>query len=853
MRKHKPKTSEEAGQLAEDFIQAGQPLTQTTTRAAPRGERPPPPGKCPRCGKEGHWARDCPKARAGGPPLPREHAAKPEREAAPSRCFHCQQRGHFAANCPNNATLYCEGEDKSSVDASAPHQGEKGIFRRGVVDGVYIKDILLDTGASRSMIREDILPPDHRVDGEVTIRCAHGDMVAYPLTAIAVDIGSRRFVVKAGVSRTLPVPVLLGRDVPELLQLLEGESSTAPEPQESETEDVLAATTRAQERRRENEAALIQAREQDDSARASPVHVAHQGATEVTQWCELDDSLFSPSGRPERPRMSRRQHRENNRLYVEGATERSSASPTPQVLDLTSLELQRLQEEDVTLEAARRMAKGEPGLAGNDFFLRNGLLYRRYSPPGSYGDEAMTTEQLVLPTQCRRPVLRLAHDIPLAGHLGKNKTSRRILQRFFWPSLHHDVAQYCRMCPECQKASPRRAKRAPLIPLPVMDVPFRCIAMDIVGPLPRSRSAKRFILVICDYATRYPEAIPVRSIDTETVAEELLTFSQVGVPEEVLTDQGTNFTSRLLSEVYRLLHVQPIRTSPYHPQTDGLVERFNQTLKSMLRKAATEEGKDWDRLIPYLLFAYREVPQASTGFSPFKLLYSRHVRGPLDVLRETWEASRQSNESVVSYVMTVQERLAKLSELVRDNLTQAQQTQKAWYDRHARNREFQPGDHVLVLLPTCARKLLAEWQGPYPVLRRVGQVSYEVDMMDRKKRKRIFHVNMLRKWEIQDDLYMTEEVYNRDDIVPWADDSGGERPTVGIHLSPQQASQLDGLLQEFDDVLQAKPGRTDLAEHCIDVGRARPIRLAPYRLPHAYHETVREKLEDMERTGIIER
>ena len=90
VRKHKPKTSEEAGQLAEDFILAGQPLTQTTTRA-PRGERPPPPGKCPRCGKEGHWARDCPKARAGGPPLPREHAAKQERESAPSRCFHCQQ------------------------------------------------------------------------------------------------------------------------------------------------------------------------------------------------------------------------------------------------------------------------------------------------------------------------------------------------------------------------------------------------------------------------------------------------------------------------------------------------------------------------------------------------------------------------------------------------------------------------------------------------------------------------------------------------------------------------------------------------------------------------------------------
>lgn len=153
--------------------------------------------------------------------------------------------------------------------------------------------------------------------------------------------------------------------------------------------------------------------------------------------------------------------------------------------------------------------------------------------------------------------------------------------------------------------------------------------MDIVGPLPRSSTGKRYILVICDYATCYPEAVALRNIDANTVAEELLSFfARVGVPEEILTDQGTNFTSQLLKEVYRLLQIKPIRTTPYHPQTDGLVERFNGTLKAMLRKTTAEEGKDWDKLLPYLLFAYREVPQASTGFSPFELLYGRNVGDP---------------------------------------------------------------------------------------------------------------------------------------------------------------------------------------------------------------------------------
>ena len=100
----------------------------------------------------------------------------------------------------------------------------------------------------------------------------------------------------------------------------------------------------------------------------------------------------------------------------------------------------------------------------------------------------------------------------------------------------------------------------------------------------------------------------------------------MGIPKEFLTDQGSNFTSQLLVEVYRLLHVNAIRTSPYHPQTDGVVERFNQTLKGMLRKTACEEGKDWDFYIPYVLFAYREVPQETTGFSPFELLYGWEVR-----------------------------------------------------------------------------------------------------------------------------------------------------------------------------------------------------------------------------------
>ena len=570
------------------------------------------------------------------------------------------------------------------------------------------------------------------------------------------------------------------------------------------------------------------------------------------EW-DFDDDLFTP-GR-ERVRLTRRQRRVGRRKHADIGT----GSPGL-TLELSAEELRKLQEGDDTLAVLRKVADGQSStIAGPGFFRRDGLLYRRWMPPGC-NEEGMMVEQLVLPVRCRGVVIKLAHEIPLAGHLGKDKTAKRILQRFYWPTVHKDVTEFCRSCEQCQKSTKRREPRAPLIPLPIVSEPFRRIAMDVVGPLPRSRSGNRYILVLCDYATRYPEAVPLRSIDAEHVAEEIVkVFTRVGVPEEILTDQGSNFTSQLLMEVYRLLHIHPIRTSPYHPQTDGLVERFNQTLKSMLSKAVTTEGKDWDKLIPYLLFAYREVPQSSTGFSPFELVYGRAVRGPLDILRESWEASRRSSESVVSHVLMMREKLAQMSELVQENMKKAQQKQKTWYDRNSREREFHPADEVLVLLPTTTNKLLAQWQGPYRVLRRIGKVDYVIDMHDRRKRHRTFHVNMLRKWHEPAVSAFTamEEVADEpdgEDVPVWNGEAStaASNPVFGEQLTSEQQHELQGLLKEYADVMQNQPGRTDIAEHTIGTEAARPVKLPPYRLPHAHRETVQREIEEMLETGIIE-
>ena len=157
----------------------------------------------------------------------------------------------------------------------------------------------------------------------------------------------------------------------------------------------------------------------------------------------------------------------------------------------------------------------------------------------------------------------------------------------------------------------------------MIDTPFKRVEVDIVGPIePQSNNRSRYILTMMDCATRYPDAIALPSIETERVEEALVEiFSRVGVPDEMLTDCGSQFTPEVMKEVARLLSLQQLTTSAFDAQCNGLVERSHETLKQMLRRISAERQKDWDRYLPALLFAVREVPQDSLGFSLFKLLY----------------------------------------------------------------------------------------------------------------------------------------------------------------------------------------------------------------------------------------
>jgi len=160
-----------------------------------------------------------------------------------------------------------------------------------------------------------------------------------------------------------------------------------------------------------------------------------------------------------------------------------------------------------------------------------------------------------------------------------------------------------------------RVAKAPLQKMPIIREPFRRIGIDLVGPVtPQSSSGNRYILCVVDYVTRYPEAVALHGTSTEQVAEAMCkVFSRVGIPKQIISDHGSQFVSGVMQEVYRLLSIKHIVSTAYHPQTNGLVEKFNGTLKAMIKKLCLERPTDWDRFLEPALFAYREVKQDSLG------------------------------------------------------------------------------------------------------------------------------------------------------------------------------------------------------------------------------------------------
>nr|KAG5713720.1 hypothetical protein BaRGS_024347 [Batillaria attramentaria] len=314
-------------------------------------------------------------------------------------------------------------------------------------------------------------------------------------------------------------------------------------------------------------------------------------------------------------------------------------------------------------------------------------------------------------------ILQEFHDNYVSGgHLGMNKTYKKVLERYFWHGMKQEVEDYCRSCCVCQNMNACRKKpAAPLHPIPVPKKKWSLVGMDIIGPLQVTDRGNQYIVALTDHFTKFPvaKAIPCKS--SEEVARFMYeTICIFGAFDSLITDQGREFINFALDILTDRFNINHRISSAYHPETNGQRERDNRTLKDTLVKIT--DNDDWDELLPAALFAYRTSVHKSTQFSPFLALYGEQAKLPFDV---TGDANEQDlNEEIMDTMKGIHE---EVKNKIGENISRAQKKQKEYYDsRRAYDHGFRIGDKVLIInaarVHRMGGKMAPRFVGPYEVI-----------------------------------------------------------------------------------------------------------------------------------------
>ena len=327
-------------------------------------------------------------------------------------------------------------------------------------------------------------------------------------------------------------------------------------------------------------------------------------------------------------------------------------------------------------------------------------------------------------------------------------------------------------------------------------VPVERVSMDIMGPLPKSDSDNKYILLICDYFTKWIEAVALPNQEAKTVADAFVKefVCRFGVPRRLFTDQGTNLQSALFKEVCKLLEIDQERTTPYHPQSDGLVERMNRSLEAMLSMFVSPSQRDWDHYLPFLMMAYRSAMQETTGYSPNMMMMGREAELPVDlVMGRPEEEERVHCET--EYVENLSKKLETVHDFARVNIKLSSDRQKKYYDHKAQLKQFHQGDAVWLHNPARKKgispKLTRQWEGPYTVITRLSDVTYRIQLSARSKPK-IVHFNRLKEYQGADKpVWFNKEVDTPQKQVEIAVDLDEKDETENLNVDSDETILYD--------------------------------------------------------------
>lgn len=324
------------------------------------------------------------------------------------------------------------------------------------------------------------------------------------------------------------------------------------------------------------------------------------------------------------------------------------------------------------------------------FVVHNDLVYKAVKSQEP-GDRPL----LVVPSDFRQQIFELCHSDPAAAHLGFAKTLARVQRFYYWPRMQSDIKTQVSSCKLCQQYKP--VQNLPAGKMSQKDVTFKpwsIVATDVVGPLPRSKSGHKYILVFVDTFTKWTVAVPMRAATGEQIAKNFLqkVIFQWGCPDILLSDNASNFTGKTLTSLCRLYNVKSYHTPLYHPAANP-AERVNRNIKVAISIFAKQNQRDWDVHLPHIVFALNTSVSESTGLSPAMLNFARELRGP----NEPYRYLDAGYTEGVEPDERLQQLIADTTELcdrANKSIQQARARQAHYYNLRRREVHYELGDMV---------------------------------------------------------------------------------------------------------------------------------------------------------------
>lgn len=334
------------------------------------------------------------------------------------------------------------------------------------------------------------------------------------------------------------------------------------------------------------------------------------------------------------------------------------------------------------------------------FVLNEGVLCKLQTQSSHMGEEKKV---IYVPTSMIDPLLKIYHDDPLSGHFGIVRTYLKLKKKFWWPGMKDSVVRYVKACLPCQQYNVSRIKKpGHLCPIEPPEGPFQAIGIDYCGPFKRTPRENQYVLCITDYFTRWIIALALPDCSAKTTAEAIFNeyICHYGVPVTILSDQGTHFNNQLMDALAKLVGFNHVFSTVYHPQSNGLVERFNATFVPQLAKLHDRENNNWDEYLSPVVFAYNTGTHATTGFSPFQLQFGREARLPQDQPADNYVFYRP-----VDYYSQLQKSLAIIHRFAQDRIRSEQVKYKQHYDHRRSDPQYAINDHVLTKVHGVRSKL----------------------------------------------------------------------------------------------------------------------------------------------------